>query len=264
MTVPIFTLTTDFGTREGYVGAMKGRILSQVPGAQIVDISHDIPAQDVRTAAWTIRRASAQFPPGSIHIVVVDPGVGSARAALLVRHAGQWYVGPDNGVLSLCWLENQPEAVYRLHRKTDWWQSHQSFDGLSLFAPAACCLAAGMPVEQLGVRQIQYQCIEIPQPHFSAGTLIGEILHFDHFGNGITNIRLDKLRAFAETPFSIRCVSVTYALADHYAEGQSGQAIAIINSDGLLELCCFGKSAQECFGLRRGELVMVQEMPRQK
>ncbi len=257
---PVFTLTTDFGTRDGYVGAMKGCILSHLPDARIIDIAHDIPAQDLRAAAWSIRRAAPHFPPGTIHIVVVDPGVGSDRPALLARHGGQWFVGPDNGVLSLAWQDHRPDPLYRLHRETDWWRAHQSFDGLALFAPAACCLAAGRSPDELGVPQLRYQQITLPVARYEKGTLYGEILLFDRFGNAVTNIRLEDLRPFAEQPFSIRCASHSFAMADHYADHRGGNPIAIINSDQLLELACYSAAARDRLALRLGELVLVQAL----
>lgn len=258
----IFTLTTDFGTRDGYVGAVKGRILAAHPDACIIDITHDIPPQDVRAAAWCIRRAAVQFPPDTIHLVVVDPGVGSERPALLARYGEQWFVGPDNGVFSLAWQGEKPDPLIRLHRETAWWRAHQSFDGLALFAPAACCLAAGQAPHELGVPQIQYQKIRPPAPRYEKGTLYGEIMLFDHFGNAITNIRLEDLRPFAEQPFSIQCASHSFAMADHYADSRSDHPVAIINSDQLLELACFESSVRDRLRLRNGELVLIQALHR--
>lgn len=256
----IVTLTTDFGTRDGYVGAMKGRILSEAPAACIVDITHDIDAQDVRTGAWAIRRCFARYPADSIHVVVVDPGVGSDRSAILVHHAEQWLLGPDNGVLSLCWHGGKPDAVYRLHRETPWWRAHQSFDGLSLFAPAAACLVNRVALGDMAVRQIQYQQIELPEARHASGTLIGEIVQFDRFGNAITNIRVEDLRPFASIPFNIQCARRNYAMADCYSDSEPGAPIAIVNSDDLLELSCARGSAREHFGLRVGELVLLQPL----
>lgn len=248
---PLITLTTDFGTQDGYVGAMKGRIHSRVPDARIVDISHQIAPQDVWGGAWCIRRAVPHYPPGTIHVVVVDPGVGSERAPLLLEWSDQWLIGPDNGVLSLVGNE-PPDTVYQLHRETRWWEAHRSFDGLALFTPAACCLALGHDPGELGVRQLHYERLRVPSPRIHGDTLHGQVLCFDRFGNAITNISTADLEGLPAAPRSAGCAGQQFPLCDCYSQAAPGTAAAIINSDGLLELSCVTGSAKAAFGLQSG------------
>lgn len=252
----LFTLTTDFGTRDGYVGAVKGRLLSLCPGAMVVDITHEIDPQEIFAATWSVQRASAQFPPGTIHLVVVDPGVGSDRHALLVGAAQQWYLAPDNGVLTSI-LHAEPEArVFALRQESKWWQAHTSFDGLALFAPAAACVANGIELKELGEPFDSPVMIDLPQAKLDGDQLTGQILMFDRFGNAQTNISREMID---ECGFSrIHCAGVSFELASHYA-AESEHPVALINSDGYLELAVFSGSARERFRLRTGETVTIHD-----
>lgn len=252
----IITLTTDFGSQDGYVGALKGRLLRLCPEARIVDLSHDIPAQAIRQASWCLARAVPEFPEGSIHVAVVDPGVGSARSALLARTARHWLIGPDNGLFARLLEVEPPQGLWHLHRDSPHWQAHASFDGLHVFAPAAARLALGDAPEALGRPVKDYARLPDPAPTRDGVRLLGEILAFDRFGNAITNIRARQLEGIAGKPV-IYAGEAWLPLVHHYAEGEGLDAMALLNSDGLLELAVYCGSAQARLGLAEGMAVAV-------
>lgn len=261
--MPLITLTTDFGTQDGYIGAMKGRLLSRCPTATVVDISHTIPPQSILVAAWCIARAVPHFPPNTIHIVVVDPQVGSERSALLVHTVqDQWLLAPDNGVLSVLLTLQPAVQIYRLHETTEWWQKHHCFDGLEVFTPAAACLANGVAVSQLGKAISNIQNLSFANGRYEDNKIIGEIMVFDRFGNAITNIPALQLPSPLPADIYVRLVAnekhnaLTVKLVNHYVEGNLHPATAIINSDGLLEIAVCCGSAQQQFSLQVGEIVV--------
>ena len=187
---PIVTLTTDFGTSDGYVGVMKGVILSIAPHVCLIDITHAIPPQNVVQAAFTLFNAAPFFPDGTVHLVVVDPGVGTKRRPLAIQAGGKCYVGPDNGVFSLVAgtagravvLENS--AYYRAGSYVS-----NTFHGRDIFAPVAAHLAAGVPLEEFGRPVEDWNTLPIPAPlHRPPDEWEGEVLYLDHFGNAVTNI----------------------------------------------------------------------------
>jgi len=251
---PIITLTTDFGTQDGYVGAMKGRILSICNDAALVDLSHEIPPQDIRAAAWCLARAAAEFPAGSIHVTVVDPGVGSRRHALLVGAAGQWFVGPDNGVFDRI-LERLPlERALRIHRRTRWWHAHTSFDGLAVFAPVAAHLARGLAPSSIGrATSIEPRLRSAPALR-EGGRVLGRIELFDRFGNAITTIPAELV----DPGIVARCRGIEFPLRDHYAAAAADQPLALIDSDQRLELALRDGCARAAFGLERGDEVELE------
>ena len=250
------TLTPDFGTRDGFVGAMKGRILELCATATVVDISHDIPPQDIRAGAWCLARATPCYPAGTIHVAVVDPGVGSARQALLIQANRQWYIGPDNGLFGEVLVRYPTTARYRLHPHTPWWQAHPSFDGLALFSPAAACLARGEALARLAEPIDTVVTLVRPEVRATDKGLVGEILLFDRFGNAITNLGGAALAGLGEL-VRIVCRGKEFRRVAHYAEAGAQQAAAIVNSDGLLELSLYCQSAREALGLAEGDPVEV-------
>lgn len=253
---PLITLTTDFGSQDGYVAAMKGRLLSLCPSARIVDLSHDIPPQALRQGSWCLARAVPEFPDGTLHIAVVDPGVGSARSALLAKTARHWLIGPDNGLFARLLEQEPPEALWHLHRDTPHWRPHASFDGLHLFVPAAARLVLGDEPDTLGRRVSDFVRLPEPGPVWQDGRLLGEILAFDRFGNAITNVRARHLDALAGKPL-VYLGEHWLPLVHHYAEGEGAPGMALFNSDGLLELAVYAGSAQADFVLRVGTPITV-------
>lgn len=249
----VITLTTDFGTRDGYVGAMKGRILSLCPHVQLVDLSHEIPPQDAEAAAWCLARAAPEFPSGTIHLVVVDPGVGSERHALVLQAGEQKYVGPDNGVFERVRADREDWRAWRIARQGMAWHAHASFAGLTLFAPVAAHLAAGGAIEQIGDPTGELVRLESIPPRVEGGLVHGRILCFDRFGNALTNIPAALLPESAEVVLGER----TLPMLHHYAEGTGMVGMGLINSDDLLEIAVSGGSAREALGLRPGDPVCV-------
>jgi len=192
-TKPPVTLTTDFGTSDGYVGTMKGVILGIAPGTPMVDVSHTISPQNVGEAAYVLYTAYPFFPTGTIHLVVVDPGVGSARRPIALRTENAFFVGPDNGVFSYVMASEKVKTIVELSEpRYRLPQVSYTFHGRDVFAPAAAYLAAGVPIAALGSPVIDP--VIFPSPRLEVGHCVvtGEVLHLDHFGNAITSIgRLD-------------------------------------------------------------------------
>lgn len=258
---PLVTLTTDFGTRDGYVAQMKAVLLSEgPPGLQVMDLSHDLARQDVMGAALFAEAAYGRFPQGTVHVLVVDPGVGSARHALAVASGGQHFVGPDNGVFGLC-LNADAEAfaidLPRLHRKVS-----PTFHGRDVFAPAAAMLARGTAPSALGHAVTQTAGLSIPMAQFDALRAVGEVIHIDRFGNCITNLTARALEAFAQSqPLEVSCGQPLGPLRNHYAEVEAGELLALIDSGGRLELALREGSAAVELKLTRGARVTVHRRP---
>ncbi len=253
----LITLTTDFGTVDGYVGAMKGRILTIARGVTVLDISHDIPPQSILHGAWCLRRAAPRFPEGTIHVAVVDPGVGSWRSALAIETSHYYFVGPDNGVLSLAAQDDGIVRVVEINENTRHWQKSASFDGLTLFAPVAAHLASGLPLEAVGTDAEDVVTLPEPQPVYSEGVVEGMVVLFDRFGNALTNISRTDLenrpidRVFLQSGLEAK-------VCEHYAQlAGSGRVGAVWNSDGRLELSLFEQSLKDRLGVDVGEPVRV-------
>ncbi len=255
----IITLTTDFGTQDGYVGAMKGRILSIYPDAQIIDITHEIRPHNILETSLALMRSVPCFPKNSIHIAVVDPGVGSERNPVLINSDGRWLIGPDNGVFSDIVKKSIHKEIFKIKEKTELWQTSTSFDGLALFAPVAAHLADGMPVTKIGKAIDQeIAIIPTPAPKIEGQDLIGRVRVFDRFGNGITNISKSHLNQIRHHSLKIMCGVIEFKLVSHYGEGNRKQPIAIINSDDYLELSVYCGNAQQEFELKLGNEVIIR------
>jgi len=244
----IITLLTDFGTADGYVGEVKGVILARVPDATIIDITHDIPPQDVEAARLVVARVWRRFPPATVHVVVVDPGVGTERASLAVRSDDRFLVGPDNGVLSPALLVADALTV-RLIAPPD---ASATFHGRDVFAPAAAALASGISIEDLGA-PMPHPCIRrTPEPkRMPDGALAGEVISVDRFGNAITNIV--GLRAG-----TVDVAGLSLLLRRTYGEVELGKALAIVGSTGLIEIAVRDGSAARTLDLRRGTPVVFR------
>lgn len=258
----IITLTTDFGTADWFVGAMKGAILSVAPRATIVDLCHGVPGGDLRAGALALWAAFRHFPRGTIHVVVVDPGVGSSRAGLAVRTADYLFVGPDNGVLSLALAEQRVRAAHRLTNERFFRQPvSRTFHGRDVFGPVAAHLARGVPLRSLGPKQSDWVRLPWPRPVREGEELRGEVVYVDRFGNAITNLGESVLAELGTEWRELRCdVGRRRRLpfASHYQEVASGEAAAVVGSSGLLEIAVNGGSAARRLGLRVGALVRVR------
>jgi S-adenosyl-L-methionine hydrolase (adenosine-forming) len=244
----IITLLTDFGTADGYVGEIKGVLLSRVPDAYLVDITHDIPAQDVESARLTLARVWRRFPAGTVHLAVVDPGVGTSRQALAVESDGRYLVGPDNGVLSPALLMGDARVV-ALSVPSN---AASTFHGRDVFAPAAAELASGKPVQELGVPVAEVVVRRTPEPRRRGdGALAGEVIAVDRFGNAITNL-VGRRPALLEVAGAVLPVRRTYS------EVEPGSPLALVGSTGLIEVAVRDGSAARLLGLDRGSVVLLR------
>ena len=262
MHAPVITLTTDFGTRDPWVGIMKGVILGICPGARLVDLSHEIAPQDVLDGALTLESAARFYPAGTIHLAVVDPGVGSARRALGVRAGGQLFVGPDNGLLSLAVARGggSEEAVelssaaYRLAPL-----SH-TFHGRDLFAPAAAHLAVGVPLSRFGPGVTDPVELVVPPVRHEGSRVVGEVIGVDRFGNLLTSVTeedLASLEGSSAPVVEVAGIGVG-APVTAYANVPRGDAGAILGSTGRLEIFVRDGSARSALGCGRGARVLVK------
>ena len=261
MSQRVITLLTDFGTQDAFVGIMKGVILRINPTVTLVDLSHDIPPQDIVAGALILRSAAAFFPPGTIHVAVVDPGVGSARRALLVETHAAFFIGPDNGLLSLA---APAETVVRITHLTNAEYFLQSpshtFHGRDLFAPTAAHLSLGTAPERFGPAIPAMARLTLPPVKSGETGLIGSVIYIDHFGNVITNITAADLQPFSKEGLlvSINTMRIQ-GIVLSYAAVETGAPAALINSWGLLEIAVRNGSAAQHFGVLVGQPIHLTE-----
>ncbi len=254
MRKPIVTLTTDFGLQDHYVGAMKGVILGICPQAQIVDISHCVTPFLITEGAFLLAQAATCFPPKTVHVAVVDPGVGSARRPILVEAAGQYFVAPDNGVLAMIYA-GQPHKARVISNQRYFRQPvSRTFHGRDIFAPVAAHLAAGLPAPRLGKRIEDYLRPAFLKPRRSGKrTWTGQILHIDHFGNLVTNFHSGDFPDLETRNVSMAIgpqqVSV---VARSYAECGPGELFLIVGSSGYVEVSINQASAARAIGCETG------------
>jgi S-adenosylmethionine hydrolase len=234
--MPVITLLTDFGTRDSYVGEVRGALLTRAPGAVLADISHEIPLGDIRAAAYVLGRSWQAFPAGTVHLAVIDPGVGGARAALALRAEGHFFVGPDNGLFTpvLHGADQLAELPVPL-------PASATFHGRDVFAPAAAAVATGSPVPSLGpppgsppVR------LPIARPWRQGDALLGEVVYADRFGTLVTNLGPD-----AQGPIEIAGVRVPVRRT--FSDTAPGELVAFVGSGGTIEIAVRDGSAAERF-----------------
>jgi len=247
--------------RDHYVGAMRGVALGICPEVTLADITHEIAPQDVLGGALELAAAYKYFPPGTVFLCVVDPGVGSARRGLAAEAAGYRFVAPDNGLLTLVFKETAPAHVVELtERQYARPTISRTFEGRDRFAPAAAWLAKGIEVRALGARVTTWQTLDLSEPRVAGEQLSGIVLRVDRFGNLVTNIDRRSFDAFA----SGAAIEIEFArhrvpgLVDTYAEAETGGACALFGSSDHLEIALAGGSAADRFGLRRGAPVLVR------
>ena len=242
--LPLISLLTDFGTADYYVGAVKGAILSVNPDAVIVDITHEIPAQDIETGAFTLRAAYKTFPRGTVHCAVVDPGVGSARRPIIVSANDQFFVGPDNGIFT--YIEPPHRTFHITAEKYFRPDPSSTFHGRDIFAPVAAALSSGVSPEQFGPEindEVKLPSLETPL----------RIIHIDRFGNCVTNITRET---FEVKSLAINGRTIT-ALRNFYGEAPAEEIFAIWGSAGFLEISVNGGSAAQILGAKRGDLIYL-------
>ena len=248
----LVTLTTDFGQRDSYVGEMKGVMVSLASSLRLIDIAHDLPPQDVAHAGRLVAAAAPRFPVGSVHLVVIDPGVGTGRAAMVAFAGGHAFVAPDNGVLApVIRRLGGLDAAYLIEghpymsAEPSW-----TFHGRDLFAPSAAALAAGLlKPEELGPALRPTLPLQSEPLSDGAGGWRGELVNVDHFGNLISNIHAEHL---SQGDFEVEVAGVTLPLSRTYGEVQEGALLALIGSDGWLEIAERDGSAAERLALSPG------------
>ena len=260
------TLLTDFGVRDEYVGLMKGVILSIFPSAVVVDITHQIEPQDLVQAAYTIMSSYRYFPKGTVHLVVIDPGVGGDRDIIAMKSKGHVFIAPDNGVLTLICDEGKIESIIRIDNTAFFLKSvSQTFHGRDIIAPVGAHIAKGVPLNTIGseiglmnILRLKDLSATISQ----AGELVGSIVSIDRFGNLITNIDFKQLNDYArcgrdEIPQFWIGEKVVHGLSTAYINVDQQCPLAIIGSRGYLEIAVNRGSAQRYFNVDKGDMVKV-------
>lgn len=256
----IVALLTDFGTRDHYVGTMKGVVLSVCPEAALVDLTHDVPPQQIAAAAWELQAAWRYFPAATVFLAVVDPGVGTARRALAAEAGGYFFVGPDNGIFTAVFDEVPPSAIVELREKKFARSTvSRTFEGRDRFAPAAGWLARGTPLSALGPPVSDYVRLPIPVARATPDGLEGEVVRVDRFGNLITNISRTHLEALAGngTEVVIGGHHIAGVVAT-YGDAAPGAVCALLGSSDHLEVAIRGGDAATELGLGRGTPVHVR------
>jgi S-adenosylmethionine hydrolase len=271
MAGPLITLTTDFGRVDGFVGAMTGAIATIAPDSTVIDITHDIPPQDIATGAYLFNTTQRYFPAGTIHVIVVDPGVGTHRRPIALQTESATFICPDNGVLSYMFadaglrVERDPFVMGQVGVPTGWNAFHlkdpsywlhplsTTFHGRDLFAPVAGHFAAGVPLAAMGTSVVELTAFALPLPREVPGMAIGQVMHIDRFGNLITNLRQAHLPAG----------QLTVEVAGHTIHGitaayqDSVYLLALIGSSGTIEIAYPNANAAKTLGVAKGAEVRV-------
>jgi len=256
----IVTLTTDFGTADWFVGTMKGVILGIAPRATIVDITHELPGRDIRAGAFALVASYGLFPRKTAHVAVVDPGVGSRRAAIAVQTTNYFFVGPDNGVLSLALSKEKIKHIHRLTNEKLFLQPvSRTFHGRDIFAPVAAHLSRGVPIHKFGPALKDFVRLDWPQPRTTPTGIQGEIVYIDRFGNTITNINSPSLVERKQTRIEVFVKRKRLCqVKEFYQVVPVGMPVGVVGSSGFLEIAVNGGSAARKLGLRIGDTVTVR------
>jgi S-adenosyl-L-methionine hydrolase (adenosine-forming) len=262
----IITLLTDFGTEDEYVGLMKGVILSIDPRAAIVDITHQIDSQDTVRAAYTIHASYRYFPPGSVHLIVVDPGVGTGRAVLALEMRKHIFIAPDNGILTRLLDDGDTTELVRISN-TDYFLNpvSRTFHGRDIFAPVGAHIARGVALNRLGPQMNTSEAVRLDNLQarlLPNGEIVGEIIAIDHFGNLISNVEMRQLAQYGQADQTTRLKvtigsRVIHGLSDTYGNAPPNTVLALIGSRGYLEIAVNCGSAARQLNVRRGDSVRV-------
>ncbi len=255
----VITLTTDFGLADPFAGVMKGVILNLAPKAQIIDITHQIEPQNIRQAALTLESAHSYFPKNTVHLVVVDPGVGSERRPIAVKTRTATFLGPDNGVLTSVMAPSS--RVYELTKTKYFLESPSStFHGRDVFAPAAAWVAVGTPLSRMGRKIDDPHILKFPQPAVHENTITGEIISIDRFGNLISNITSELLDPSQTEPLTLLIGRHRIrGLKAHYSQLKPGEVGCLINSWGRLEVFCREGNAKNKLKCRVGTSLTIKK-----
>ncbi len=255
----MITLTSDFGLKDPYVGEMKGVILTINPNANIIDITHEVEKFNIRMGAFMLASAAPYFPKGTVHLAVVDPGVGTERRAILVQTKQAVFVGPDNGVLMLAAQTQDIEHIYQItNPKFMLTPVSSTFHGRDVFAPAAAHLDIGVNISVFGP-----EISDTVKPEFTIlqprnGSLIGEVLHVDSFGNIVTNIPQKEITQAKKINVKLQNLSLNINFGKTYNQANPKEVIALIGSHGFLEIALNQASASERFNVKTGDKIEVK------
>lgn len=250
----IITLTTDFGLQDHYVSVLKAVILGISPESRIIDISHQIPPQDIMAGAWVVRNSAMLFPENTVHVVVVDPGVGTDRKPIALKINDQYFVGPDNGIFSLIGDKFDYEAVELTNKKLWLDDVSETFHGRDIFSPVAAHLAKGVPLSDLGKPLDQLSTYRWATPISDKDGIQGWIVHIDAYGNLISNIPKEMVRE-AEDPENFRVYvgnTILNGLVKTFGSVPEGEPAAYIGSSGMLEIAINKGNAREMLGVEKG------------
>jgi S-adenosylmethionine hydrolase len=261
----IITLTTDFGLEDWFVGTMKGVIATIAPKATLVDVTHAIPSGDVRTGAFALAASYKYFPKGTVHVAIVDPGVGSKRRAIAIQTERYFFVGPDNGVLWFALRSEKIKAVRALENETYFLKPvSQTFHGRDLFAPIAAHLARGITIAKVGPLIINFVRLDWPEPKVLSKSIVGEVIYIDKFGNAITNIPAAILASFGSEHCAVfKERKQICAIGTHYQSVPARQAIAVPGSSGYLEIAVNGGNARAILSLQVEDPIEVRAITSQ-
>ena len=259
--VKLITLMTDFGVSSPYIAAMKGVILSICPEVQIVDLTHVIPPQDIRQGALAWEQFTPYFPTGSVHVGVVDPGVGSERQILLAEIGEFFYLGPDNGLFTKVALNQKPAKLYTINNRQYWRDEvSRTFHGRDIMAPVAAHLCSGVTSDCFGSEQEVWQTLDWPEVHMTNRSIEGTIASIDSFGNLVTDITAEML---ADVPRGEETVvhcdgHETFGIFETYADQPELTLVAIVGSSGFLEIALVNENASMMLGVKVGQPVKVK------
>ncbi len=256
----VITLTTDFGYKDPFAAEMKGVILSINPHAIIVDITHSMQPQDIEETAYVIGSSFSYFPYGTIHIVVVDPGVGSGRKALVLGAGGFYFVGPDNGVFShILHFSSPVKGIHITEEKYMLSKDSPTFQGRDLFAPVAAWLSKGLTPDAFGPPAKDFVTFPVPRSEVTHGRVSGEVIYIDRFGNAITNIRGADLTSLAGH-YVVEVNNTIIQPVKYYAQAGEERLCCLVNSSGYLELFVDKGNAAEKYGIKKGDEVIVRDV----
>jgi S-adenosyl-L-methionine hydrolase (adenosine-forming) len=257
----VITLTTDFSLHDSYVGTMKGVILRIFPEARLVDISHQISPQDILEASLVLESGYRYFPVGTVHLVVVDPGVGGGRRPIIVMGSEHYFVGPDNGTFTRI-LEQDPEATVREITENKFLlpKVSDTFHGRDIFAPVAAYLGRGIDPAEFGPLVGQSRRLEVPVPMIWGDQIRGEVIHIDSFGNIVSNVSREQFeKSVQKRRFRIWINGRTIDRINRtYEEGEQGRPLALFGSTDLLEIAVAGGRAERRIGAGKGDTVLIQ------
>jgi S-adenosylmethionine hydrolase len=253
---PVIALLTDFGTRDPFVGVMKGVILGRCPAARIVDLTHAIAPQDVVEGAFWLERSVRWFPDGTVFVAVVDPGVGGARRGVAIEAGGHRFVGPDNGLFAA--LATVDSACHSIDVKRCGLDAPSAtFHGRDVFAPIGAEIASGrLAVSEVGPRVTELVSLARPTPEEASGEVHGVIVTVDHFGNLISNIEVEMVRAIRDPVVTVVGREIPFMRT--YSDVEAGRSVALVNAFGAVEVAVRDGSAAQVLGAGRGTDITVR------